>query len=399
MNKKLVITKQNNLIRSSFFDGNDMLQVNVEEAGKKSILGNIYVGKVKNIVKNINAAFVEIQDGIMCYFSLQENRLPIFTNPKTNNKVNVGDEIIVQVSRENVKTKAPVVTGNLNFTGKYVVLTHGKTLIGVSGKIASEKKREELKQIVMEYHNDQYGFIIRTNAVEANAELIKEEIKSLIQLYTKVREYGIHKTRFSLIHQTPANYLCDIRDGLSKEVEEIVTDDEELWKEIQTYLEIYQKEDLSKLRLYQDNLISLNHLYSIQIKIERALNSKVWLKSGGSIVIEPTEALTVIDVNTGKAIAGKKNVQETFFKINREAAKEIAKQIRLRNLSGIIIIDFIDMIAQEHKSILMKELETLFLKDPIKTIVVDLTPLNLVEITRKKVRRPLHEQMMGLNNQ
>jgi len=156
----------------------------------------------------------------------------------------------------------------------------------------------------------------------------------------------------------------------------------------------HQKEDISKLQFYEDKLLSLSKLYSIDHKLEHALHEKVWLKSGGTIVIQPTEALTVIDVNTGKAINGKKNIEDNFLKINREAAKEIAKQLRLRNISGIIIIDFITMTIEEHKQILMEELDSYLRKDPIKTTLVDMTPLNLVEITRKKVRKPLHEQII-----
>ncbi|WP_281352952.1 ribonuclease E/G [Anaerocolumna sedimenticola] len=160
-----------------------------------------------------------------------------------------------------------------------------------------------------------------------------------------------------------------------------------------SYLKSYQKEDLPKLKLYEDKLITLGNLYGIRTKLDNALREKVWLKSGGTIIIQPTEALTVIDVNTGKAISGKKKAQDTFYKINMEAAIEIAKQIRLRNLSGIIIIDFIDMDEQEYKNRLMNELEELFKSDPIKTTLVDMTALNLVEVTRKKVRKPLYEQL------
>ena len=166
-----------------------------------------------------------------------------------------------------------------------------------------------------------------------------------------------------------------------------------MYEEMKEYLANYQKEDLEKLSFYSDNLLSLSKLYGVETKLENALREKVWLKSGGSLIIQPTEALTVIDVNTGKAVNGKKKVQETFLKVNLEAAEEIAKQIRLRNLSGIIIVDFISMDDKAAQKKVMQLLAELFKKDPIKTTLIDMTALNLVEITRKKVRKPLHEQI------
>lgn len=405
MENKLVITKKDNVIISAFFEGKDMVQVSLNASEEEGILGNIYLGKVKNIVKNINAAFIEIEDGRMCYYSLGENHYPIMAKEnsydKNDGKLNevklkMGDELIVQVAKEDVKTKAPVVSSNLNFTGKFIALTYGKLTIGVSTKITEEKERKRLKEIAKKYQNKEYGFIIRTNAAYIPEEKIIAEIQTLISSYEQLREYGVHKSRFSLLYKTPPNYICDLRDSYTVNVEEFITDDEVLHHNMKEFLEAYQPEDLVKLRLYQDNLLTLSNLYGVNDKLNEAVRPMVWLKSGGSLVIQPTEALTVIDVNTGKAVAGKKKVQETFLKVNREAAKEIAKQIRLRNLSGIIIIDFIDMELKKDQELLMSELEEYFKKDPVKTTLVDMTALGLVEVTRKKVRKPLHEQVEEL---
>ena len=402
MGSKLIITKQNNKIISAFFDGKDMVQISLNSLEKSGILGNIYLGKIKNIVKNINAAFVEITDGRMCYYSLSENPYPILAKgPEfhageevlSDIKAKNGDELIVQVVREDVKTKAPVASSNLNFTGKYVALTYGKSFVGVSSKILDEKERQRLKEIAKQYVHKEYGFIIRTNAAYINKEKMVNEILMLTQAYENIRKFGIHQNRFSLLYETPPNYICDIRDGFAENIDEFITDDLVLYADIKDYLVKYQSEDLAKLRLYEDPLLSLSHLYGISDKLNEALRQMVWLKSGGTVIIQPTEALTVIDVNTGKAVTGKKKVQETFLKVNMEAAREIAKQIRLRNLSGIIIIDFIDLESKEDQDLLMAELTELFKKDPVKTTLVDMTALGLVEITRKKVRKPLHEQV------
>lgn len=401
MDSKLIITKHDNKIISAFFEGRDMVQVNMNPSRESGILGNIYLGKVKNIVNNINAAFIEIADGKMCYYSMADNHFPIMSKKQDGYeasgklipvKIKTGDELIVQVTKEDIKTKAPVVSSNINLTGKYVALTYGKSTIGISTKIIDDKERQRLKKLAKKYENSQYGFILRTNAAFVPEDKIINEINTLIDIYNNIRTYGIHKSCFSMLYETPPGYICDIRDGYTDKFNEIITDDKELYVDIEAYLLHYQVEDLPKLRLYNDKLVSLSSLYGINDKLSEAIRPLVWLKSGGSIIIQPTEALTVIDVNTGKAVAGKK-VQETFLKINLEAAKEIAKQIRLRNLSGIIIIDFIDLEANEDKIKLMNILESYLNTDPVKTILVDMTALGLVEVTRKKVRKPLHEQI------
>lgn len=394
MMHKLLITKEEDRIISSLYEGNEMVQVNTFSLKEDNFLGNIYIGKVKNIVANIAAAFVEYEKGKMCYLSLAELKKPVFINPKKNDKLVVDDEILLQISKADVKTKAPVAITNLNFTGKYLVLTHGNNLIGISGKITDDGERKRLKALMEEFKNEEYGFIIRTNAVNISGEVLRLEAQTLIKLYGETLDHARYKTPFSLVYKTLPGYLCDIRDGLSETLAEIVTDDRELYEEIEGYLNHYQREDSSKLKFYEDNLLSLKKLYNIDSKLENALKKKVWLKSGGTIIIEPTEALTVIDVNTGKAIYGKKKVQETFLKLNLEAAEEIAKQIRLRNLSGIIIVDFIDMEDKSAKDKLMHTFAEYLKKDPVKTILVDMTALNLVEVTRKKVRKPLYEQII-----
>ncbi|BCJ99683.1 ribonuclease E/G [Anaerocolumna chitinilytica] len=393
MKHKLIITKEGNRIISSVFDEKEMLQVNIFGAIEENPLGNIYVGKVKNIVNNIAAAFVEYEKDKMCYLSLEEVKNPIFLNPKKNDKLVVGDDILVQIAKADVKTKAPVATVALNFTGKYLVLTHGNNLIGISGKIREEEERKRLRALMEVYKNSEYGFIVRTNAASIEDNVLKEEAEALIGVYKDTLSHAMYKTPFTCVFKTLPGYLCDIRDSLSEAITEIITDNKDLYDEIASYLGSYQKEDLVKLKFYEDNLLTLSNLYGVNLKLENALKKKVWLKSGGNLVIEPTEALTVVDVNTGKAIYGKRKVQDTFLKLNLEAAEEIAKQIRLRNLSGIIVVDFIDMEEKGAKEELMRFFEEQLRKDPVKTVLVDMTALNLVEVTRKKVRKPLYEQI------
>lgn len=403
LKNKLIITKEEGYIISSTFQNSEMVEVDLYPDREEDIsLGNIYVGKVKNIVKNINAAFVEIAKDKMCYLSLNKELQPIFTaNNVSNNtcnlrtkEISIGDELLVQVSKEQMKTKAALVTTNLNFTGKYVVLVTGQAFVGISGKIQDKSKRQSLKELLGTYVTNDYGFIARTNSAYVSEERIIKEIDILIQKYEEVRQYGIYRTRFSLVYESPPGYICDIRDSFDSYLDEIITDDSIIYNKIENYIKEYQPEDIHKLRFYEDSGLNLNSLYGIKSKLNNLLKEKVWLKSGGSIIIQATEGLTVIDVNTSKAIkSNKKDPEKNYFKINMEAGQEIAKQIRLRNISGIIIIDFIDMKKQEHKDALMKELGDLFSQDPIKTVLVDMTALNLVEVTRKKIRKPLFEQL------
>jgi len=391
MKRKLVITKIDNKIVSALYENGEPAELHCTKKQEASVaeLGNIYVGKVKNIVGNISAAFVEIGNGIECYYSIPENPTPIFTRKVGKKSINAGDELLVQVSKEAVKTKVPTVTSKLSFTGKYCVLTTGDTRMGASLKLEKEEK-ERLTQIAKEYMSENYGLIMRTNAKGISEDVLKNEIEKLIQEYEKIVLSAQTRVCFSCLKKAPEAYLTELKNVQQEGLEEIVVEDYEIYEETKNYLESYQPEDLDKLRLYEDKLLPLHKLYNLEKQIEKALKEKVWMKSGAYLVIEPTEALTVIDVNTGKCIDKKKD-DKAYLKINKEAAKEVAKQIRLRNLTGIILIDFINLSSKELTDELLDFFERELKKDPIATTLVDITKLQLVEVTRKKIRKPFHE--------
>ncbi len=392
-NQRLVIVRWKDQILSALFSERELLELHCDKIEEESILGNIYIGKVQNIVKNINAAFVEISDKKVCYLPLTEDLNLLRREKNTNHKLLQGEELLVQISKEDVKTKAPVATTKLSIPGKYLVLVYGKPISCVSSKIEDPKRRQELKNSIEPYVTEEYGFIVRTNAKNAEENYLIQEAKVLVNRYLQLKKDGKYQNRFSKIFQMLPAYLCTIRDRDTESLSEIITDDPILYQQIKEYLTCYQPEDLQKLRMPEDSSISLDRVYRISLQLNEALQKRVWLKSGGYLVIEPTEALTVIDVNTGKAVTKKKNVQETFFQINVEAAKEIAKQIRLRNISGIIIIDFINMQEEKAREDLLYTLKEFVKQDPVKTTVIDMTALSLVELTRKKERRPLYEQV------
>lgn len=378
-------------IVTALYQDKKMLEVTLEPVEQQSILGNIYVGRVKNIVKNLNAAFIEIAPGTPCYYPLDEMKQPLFVKKINSPNMVQGDEVVVQVAQESSKSKPPKVTTNINLSGKYLVLTSENKRIGISKKI-SEEKREKIKENLSSDHLEDFGIIVRTNAVSASKEEMQKEYEKLKQEYIKLKETAPYRTVFSCLKESTPEYLHMLQNVNQSWLTSILTDDRELLEKAREYLTDFQPEDLDKLTYYDDPEMSLKNLYRFEHHLKEALLEKVWLKSGGYLVIQPTEALTVIDVNSGKSIS-KKKVQEHYLKINLEAAAEIACQLRLRNLSGIIIVDFIDMKSDDSKELLMQALESAVSADPVPVQVVDMTKLNLVELTRKKVRKSLAEQI------
>ncbi len=377
----------------AFYENGHAAELSCLPADGDSLLGNIYVGKVKNIAANISAAFIEIADGKLCYYALNDNETPIFTIAKKKKDLVIGDELLVQVSREAVKTKAPTVSANLNFAGKYLVLTSGKRHLGLSSKL-SPTERERLRAIAEPFLGEDYGIIVRTNAAGASEEELKKEVAELTAVYRRTVDTGRNQACFSLVYKEPSAYTARLRGLRTGSYAKLITDRTDIYEELEAYLTEHQPEDLQKLHFYKEKAPSLNSIYGLSKAFEEALKERVWLKSGGYLVIQPTEALTVVDVNTGK-YTGKKKKPDTFLKINLEAARELARQLRLRNLSGMIVADFIDMEREEDNHTLMAVLGAELKKDPIRTTLVDMTSLGLVEITRKKVQKTLAEQVNG----
>lgn len=395
MENVLVVTKLRRngriYIVTALYEGKKLLEINLEPLEQKGILGNIYVGRVKNIVKNLNAAFIEIAPGMPCYYPLEDMRAPLFVKKINSPKLVQGDELVVQIAQESSKSKPPRVTTNLNLSGKYLVLTSENIKIGISKKIDSEM-RNKLKKDLSFKSNGEFGLIVRTNAALAAKEEILAEYEQLSQEYLRLRETAPHRTLYSCLREQMPEYLHTLQNVNQSHLHSVVTDDGELFETMKDYLAKYQPEDLKKLKFYEDDFLTLPNLYRLEIQMQEALQEKVWLKSGGYLMIQPTEALTVIDVNSGKSVS-KKQVQEHYLKINLEAAEEILRQLRLRNLSGIIIVDFIDMKSEDAQESLMLLLREGACRDSVPVQIVDMTKLNLVEITRKKVRKSLAEQV------
>lgn len=392
MTRKILITKDESCIWTWELEENVVVEIHCspleQSLGKQPLLNSMYIGKVQNIVPNIGAAFIDI-GGINCYYDTSQASHAFFTRKIGKKPLCIGDELVVQVTREAAKTKAPTVSSNISFTGRYAVLTSGNTRIGASAKIP-RLKREELKANLQELKNEDFGIILRTNAKDAPFETVLEEIQKLEKRYLHLKETAIHRTCYSCLEAAVKPYIADLKNVYLDGLQEIVLEDMDLFEEVQNYFEIEQPEYLSLLRRHEDKQLSLASLYNLRKTLERAVNERVWLKHGGYLVIQPTEALTVVDVNSGKDVS-KKNTTEAYLKINLEAAQEIARQMRLRNMSGIILVDFINLDDTEAMQTLLKEFRYFLSKDPIQATLVDVTELQLVEVTRKKVRRPLYE--------
>ncbi len=407
MSNRYVITRLNFnnkevLVYAVFDEKMHIQEITCEQTAYTSILGNMYIGKVKDIVPNLNAAFIDIGSGITCYYSLEDYKHPVFTHKIGKKPLCIGDELIVQVTKEAIKTKFPVVTTNLNFTGKYLVLTTENTSLGVSAKLPKDKrsmlkeyftnlmKEDEMTSHIADSSGKKrtFGIILRTNSKDADMQELKDEYELLKEEYKMLVDTGIHKTPFSLLKCAKPFYLKELEGVPFQEEDEIITDCEDIYDELKHCTALSN----TKLRFYEDKVYPLNKLYSIESGIQEALHEKVWLKSGAYLIITPTEALTVIDVNSGKNIKGK-NPQENFLKINKEAAIEIARQLRLRNISGICVVDFINLTGREAMDDLMHTFRMALKADRVPTNLIDITKLGLVELTRKKIRSSLAEQL------
>lgn len=387
MGTKYVITHCNHHCISALFYDGVCRELNV--LNEASLTGRIYVGRVENVVKNLNCAFIEIEKGQKCYYSLADNRNHIFLNRKNTDKVTIGDFLLVQISREALKTKPATATCKLSLSGEYIVLSADVKGVCISGKTKGNAHCRLLKENLMEHFftgqkQPDFGFILRTNSSQAEPAFVLAEAKELAEQYMQIRKKAAFSKALTLLYEPLPPYIEDLKNLRLTDLEEIITDDMQIYQHAIQNTTPAIKE---RIRFYEDPLLPLYKLYSLETIIERALNKKVWLKSGGYLIIEQTEALSVIDVNSGKMI--KKN--DSYFKTNLEAAAEIARQLTLRNLSGIIIIDFINMKESSEQEQLIFALKEALRNDSAGAIYIDMTKLGLVELTRKKKGKSLQE--------
>ena len=344
------------------------------ETADESIEGNIYIGVVKNIIPGIKAAFVDIGQEKNAFIHFED----IY---KTNNEIKLNEKILVQVQKDEINQKGAKLTTNIKLTGRQIVLLPTTDIINVSRKIENEKVKEKLIEIVAENLPKGVGAIIRTTASKATKTEIVDDIQRLVKDWNNIEKKMQNSDEAPVLLGKNNTIIESVILGTADSgMDKIITDSKEENKKIEKFLKEFELDDKVKVE-YDEKVLDK---YKIKDELEKLNNNKIWLKCGSYIVIDKTEALTSIDVNSGK-YTGKENLENTILRVNEEATVEIAKQIRLRDMSGIIIIDYIDMELEENKHRIMKLLEQEVKKDRAKVQIEGFTRLNLLEMTRKQL--------------
>lgn len=395
MENRLIIYREKDAVVTAEFRDNALYEIAVSGRQGTVVPGNIYIAQVEKIIPGIQAAFIRMPgEEENWYLPFDKSRKIISDPTHADGQLHSGDQILVQVEKEAGKNKTVTAIGDFSLTGCYFVLMHGKTGVHRSSKIGNQEFLDRTIALVRQEMGAQadYAVMIRTNAEGTEEEVLLRELRYLQTEYLRIVSSAKNRKTGTLLYAGLPRYLCALRDTYQQNYDKILTDDSKIYEEIKQYLSASRPEMLPTLKLYDGSACSLASVYNMKAHFNEILSQKVWLKSGAYLVIQQTEAMAVIDVNTGKATdSGKRS--DGILQCNLEAAKEIARQIRLRNLSGIIMVDFIDMKKTEDNHRLMGAMEEAVASDRIKTTVVDMTKLHLVEITRTKVLKPLAEQM------
>lgn len=410
MDKKILFTATPTEKRAALLENNRIAEIVVERPDNIRLLGNIYRGRIVSVLPGIQAAFVDIGLPKAAFLHVSEVD-PLLLLEETDSMserfydksskkskafylpiekiLSEGQEILVQVIKEPIGTKGAKVTTHISLAGRFLVLIPDTDFIGVSKKTSDKKRRTYLKKLIASIKPPGIGFIVRTIGLEVSESEFILEIKELIEKWKKAQEEALIGSGPKLIYKEMGITTRVIRDLFSEDVLEVYVDQQEDYNEIISYLKTISPSLCSRVKLYKDN-IPLFDKFDIEKDLEILLKRKVWLKSGGYIVFDHTEALLTIDVNTGRNI-GKHDLEETIFRTNIEAAQEIARQLRLRDIGGIIVVDFIDMQKPEHRRKLEEEMQKLLRKDKSSTSCTSLSKFGLMEITRKRVRPELQE--------
>ncbi|MGD0153854.1 MAG: Rne/Rng family ribonuclease [Thermacetogeniaceae bacterium] len=387
MLKEILIQVTKEETKVAVLEKRRLVEVYLERSFQMRLAGNIYKGRIENVLPGMQAAFVNIGLERNAFLYVEDvhtvpgkhESLPI------QNLLREGEEILVQVVKEPFGTKGARVTTQLTLPGRYVVLLPDLACIGISRRITSERERERLKGLAEEVRIPGSGLIIRTVAEGVSRDGLAEDVAMLNELWKRTKEKTARCSAPALLYQDLELVSWVLRDLVGEEIDRLVVNNSETYDRI---LELLGSDAQSFRRKVQLMESDLWEEYGIDQEVTRTLRPKVWLRSGGYLVIDETEALTVIDVNTGK-YTGSKNFADTVFRTNLEAIPEIVRQVRLRNLGGIIVVDFIDMEVAEHRAEILRRLEDELKRDKTRTYVLGLTHLGLVEMTRKKVRPSL----------
>lgn len=396
MSEEILINITPQETRVAVVENGVLQEVYIERARQRGIVGNIYKGRVVRILPGMQAAFVDIGLERTAFLHASDVRLSSAPEngagaaPPIHELLHDGQEIVVQVLKDPIGTKGARLTMQITLPARYLVFLPYSRHIGISQKIGDEATRERLRDLVksvMPENAEEGGYILRTLAEAAAEEEIETDIRYLRRVWTACQErIGTAPVR-SLIHEDLPLALRAMRDLVRSNVEKIRIDSREIYTKAIDFGIEFIPEVADRIEHYPGER-PIFDLYSVEDEIEKALDRKVMLKSGGYLILDQTEAMTTIDVNTG-AYVGHRNLEETLFKTNLEAAQAIARQLRLRNLGGMVIVDFIDMTEAEHKRQVLRALERALARDRTKVYMTEISPLGLVELTRKRTRESL----------
>ncbi len=404
MYKEIIVNVTDEETRVAVLEDQSLVELYIERSLSLRLVGNIYKGKVENVLPGMQAAFVNIGLEKNAFLYVEE-ALPARTpgdwlegegeNPRlhmTHPKVNItdvvkeGQDLVVQITKEPIGTKGPRVTTHITLPGRYLVLMPMVDYVGISRRIENETERDRLRQLAETLRPKEVGVIVRTVAEGMEEAELHRDMLFLSKLWKKIQNRVVSGPVPNQIHKDLELVQRILRDLFTEDINRLLIDNRSAYEEVLELLDFIGPQLKYKIQLCEGK--DLFNQYNLEVEIEKALKRKVWLKCGGYLVIDQMEALIAIDVNTGKYV-GTHNLEETVHKTNLEAAVEIARQMRLRNLGGIIIVDFIDMLDEEHRQSVLQVLEAEVKKDKTKTNILGITQLGLVEITRKKVRQGL----------
>lgn len=398
MTKEILVNIGINETRVAILENGQLVEFSIEHPDEHKQAGNIYRGKVANVLPGMQAAFIDIGEDKNAFIYIDD------VLPKENDNegsednhrtlsirdlLHEGQEIIVQMVKEPIGTKGPRVVTQITIPGRYLVLIPTVDYVGVSRRIESEGERDRLKAIVGKFKAPGVGLIVRTAAEEVDAADLQSDYEFLINVWKKIQKKTKKGPCPSILYRDHDLLYRIFRDYISKDITRLVIDDPEAYEKALELVKTMAPAFKSRIEIYsgEPTLFELNN---IENQLEKALRKKVWLECGAYLIFDQTEALTVIDVNTGK-FTGTTCLEDTVFQTNLMAASEIARQIRLRNLAGIIIVDFIDMVTDKEREKVIARLEEEFARDKIKVNILGFTSLGLLELTRKKVKQSLRE--------
>ncbi|UCG13894.1 MAG: Rne/Rng family ribonuclease [Deltaproteobacteria bacterium] len=416
MSTELIINVTQYETRVALVENGTVSELYIERSGDRSIAGNIYKGRVVRVLPGMQAAFVDIglEKAAFLYVSDVYDNLEDIESMMANNeelagvgdldetsserawqqevhiedRLQEGQEVLVQVAKEPLGSKGARITSHISIPGRHLVLMPTMDHVGISRRIESETERLRLRELLQGIKPSNYGFIARTAAEGVESDKIKTEMDFMLRLWQSIQRKSEHSPVPSLLYQELDITLRAVRDLFTQEVDKLNIDSQEEYEKILQFVETFLPSLKAHVQLYEGNE-PIGDAYGIEIEVQRALSKKVWLKSGGYIVIEITEALTAIDVNTGRFV-GKRNLEETILKTNLEAIKEIAYQLRFRNIGGIIIIDFIDMEKEANREKVFNTLKEAVKKDKSKTNILKMSELGLIEMTRKRTKESIN---------